>query len=347
MITIITIITPLFGGVVMINLDDVKQRTDILELIGRSVNLRRTATNGSEYSGPCPFCDGTDRFSVWPVEGRFWCRVCDKKGDVLDYVMLKDGVSLPEAARRLGGVEVGKSSTIVEKAPPHKAPVRPLYSPPAQDWQQAAKNAIKHCEKTLHGPAGKPGLDYLHTRGLTDKTIDHFRLGYIPSKIEGRIFTLWPGILIPCEIDGRVWYLKIRSLNPLTKSKYLYVRGSKPSVLYNAADVGNCSPCIICEGEFNCMIGWQELQDVAAFVSPGGAAKNKLDLTLWGEYLKTPTRLLAAYDNDEAGESGAAWLAEQYGAYIAPVPAGDLNEFFINDGDLWGDWLKPALQKAD
>ena len=329
----------------MINLDEIKRRIDILELTGHDVELELAAkTDGGEYSGPCPFCKaGIDRFSVWPRTGRFWCRVCDKKGDVLDYIMLRDNVTLPEAARRLGGVD-----SVVERIPPqpHKAPVKPLYTQPPPNWQQAAKNAIDHCEKTLHGPEGKPGLDYLHSRGLNDETIRYFRLGYAPQKLTGKTFTVWPGILIPCIVAGRVWYIKIRSLATDPQHRYLSVKGSKTNALFNASDVNAAAPCVICEGEFNTMIAWQELQDVAAFVSPG-AAKNRLDLATWGAYLAEPERLIACFDNDAAGQSGAAWLADELGAYLAPVPQGDLNEFYLSGGNLWVDWLGPVLNECD
>ena len=55
----------------------VKERLDLLELIGRDARLRKVAsTRGGEYAGPCPFCGGRDRFRVQPRRGRWWCRGC-------------------------------------------------------------------------------------------------------------------------------------------------------------------------------------------------------------------------------------------------------------------------------
>ncbi len=55
------------------------------------------STNGGEYAGVCPFCGGEDRFHVWPAEGRYWCRKCEKKGDAIQYLRDKHGLSYQDA----------------------------------------------------------------------------------------------------------------------------------------------------------------------------------------------------------------------------------------------------------
>jgi len=62
-----------------------KQRTDLLALIGRDTLRHIASTNGGEWAGPCPFCGGTDRCRVWPNQegGRFWCRQCEAQGDAI------------------------------------------------------------------------------------------------------------------------------------------------------------------------------------------------------------------------------------------------------------------------
>ncbi len=62
--------------------------TDLLSLLGNDTQLRRvSSTDSGEYAGPCPFCQGTDRFRVWPYaeKPRWWCRQCGRKGDLIDY----------------------------------------------------------------------------------------------------------------------------------------------------------------------------------------------------------------------------------------------------------------------
>jgi DNA primase len=69
------------------DIEDLKARVNILSVIENDVKLRKVKTTKNEWVGPCPFCNkGDDRFHVWPDEGRFWCRVCGQKGDILDYI---------------------------------------------------------------------------------------------------------------------------------------------------------------------------------------------------------------------------------------------------------------------
>ena len=81
---------------------------DLLSLIGADVRLKKVAaTHGGEWAGPCPFCGGVqkrdaDRFHVWPAEGRYWCRRCERKGDAIDYVRQRHGLGFGAALDRLG-----------------------------------------------------------------------------------------------------------------------------------------------------------------------------------------------------------------------------------------------------
>jgi len=63
---------------------------------------RVSSSGGGEYAGPCPFCGGTDRFRCWPTKGRAWCRQCGWKGDAIQLLRDRDGLSFFEARRQLG-----------------------------------------------------------------------------------------------------------------------------------------------------------------------------------------------------------------------------------------------------
>ena len=62
-------------------------------------NLKRTSRR--EQHGPCPFCGGTDRFVVFE-NGRGWCRQCGWKGDAIQLLRDRDGLSFNDAKRALG-----------------------------------------------------------------------------------------------------------------------------------------------------------------------------------------------------------------------------------------------------
>ena len=83
-------------------IEQVRDSTDIVGLIGESVALKRT---GSDYRGPCPFHGGTNRnFAVIPKKGRYYCFVCHESGDVFSWFMKRHGhgLSRPRCGRRLG-----------------------------------------------------------------------------------------------------------------------------------------------------------------------------------------------------------------------------------------------------
>ena len=60
-------------------------------------------TGSEEFSGPCPWCGGIDRFIVWVEisKVRYWCRKCLESGDSID-LLLKSGLSYREAFNSMG-----------------------------------------------------------------------------------------------------------------------------------------------------------------------------------------------------------------------------------------------------
>src|SRR5579872_7022916 len=81
--------------------------TDIVELIGRSVALKR---RGKDFVGLCPFHqEKTPSFTVSPSKQRFMCFGCEKGGTAIDYVMSRDRIEFKEALRYLAeaaGIEL-------------------------------------------------------------------------------------------------------------------------------------------------------------------------------------------------------------------------------------------------
>ena len=75
-------------------IEQVRDSTDLVGLIGESVALKRT---GSDYRGPCPFHGGTNRnFPVIPKKGRYYCFVCHESGDVFSWFMKRMGMDYPD-----------------------------------------------------------------------------------------------------------------------------------------------------------------------------------------------------------------------------------------------------------
>src|SRR5947209_3230451 len=138
-------------GVIPIRLGGIMP-SDLLSVIGHDVPLRKVGS-GHEYTGACPFCgEGHDRFHVWPTprEGkpRYWCRRCDQKGDLIQYLRDHDGLSYMEA-RRQSGEDLPEPSTA-------ERPLQPpaVVGPPPLAWQERAQDFIAECLLCLWSDAG-------------------------------------------------------------------------------------------------------------------------------------------------------------------------------------------------
>jgi hypothetical protein len=72
--------------------------------IERVVEERGIKLRGkTERAGPCPRCGGTDRFGVNVKKQLFYCRNCDRGGDVIELVQFLDGCDFREAVETLAG----------------------------------------------------------------------------------------------------------------------------------------------------------------------------------------------------------------------------------------------------
>src|SRR5499427_9130186 len=80
-------------------LDEIRAGVDIVELVGRFVNLRKAGVN---WKGLCPFhAEKTPSFMVNPRKGIFHCFGCGVGGDAFGFLMRQDRLSFPEAVRAL------------------------------------------------------------------------------------------------------------------------------------------------------------------------------------------------------------------------------------------------------
>ena len=80
-------------------IDEIKNIADIVSVIGDYVELKRS---GSNYIGLCPFHnEKTPSFSVSPSKGIFHCFGCGIGGDVISFIMQKEGLTYPEAIKFL------------------------------------------------------------------------------------------------------------------------------------------------------------------------------------------------------------------------------------------------------
>ncbi len=156
----------------MSQIDEIKSRIDIVDLIGESVKLRRA---GKNYSGLCPFHnEKTPSFIVSPDRQTWHCfGQCNEGGDIFRFVMKKEGWDFKEALQAMADRAGVKLEAYHAAKPEEKEAHERLHG--------LLEEALTFYRYHLSTPAGKFCLDYIHEqRHLTDATIETFGLGYAP-----------------------------------------------------------------------------------------------------------------------------------------------------------------------
>jgi DNA primase catalytic core len=149
----------------------VLQAINIVELIGRTVGLKRA---GKNYVGLCPFHqEKTPSFNVDPNKQYFHCFGCKKSGNAIDFVIERDRVDFKDALRILAdeaGIEIKTFAGSKERSGERQALL------------EAHSAAGVFFEKQLSDPLiGKAARDYLVQRGFNDETVRRFHVGLAPA----------------------------------------------------------------------------------------------------------------------------------------------------------------------
>ncbi|CAN7277131.1 DNA primase [Arthrobacter sp. LjRoot78] len=157
------------------DIDEVRQRTDIKEVVDGYVTLKGAGLGS--FKGLCPFHDErSPSFTVRPQVGRYHCFGCGEDGDVISFVQKLDHTSFHEAVEKLaarigfelryedGGTgpnreEVGKRQRLLD----------------------AHKVADEFFRAQLLTPGAAEGRNFLHGRGFDRAASEQFGVGYAPQ----------------------------------------------------------------------------------------------------------------------------------------------------------------------
>ena len=147
-------------------LDEIRDRADIVDLIGEYVDLKRS---GSNYMGLCPFhSEKTPSFSVSPSKSIFKCFGCGVGGDVITFIMKRENLNFPEAVEFLAEKYNVRLSEYKDENKEARDKRNRLYD--------INREAAMHFLNNLSSSA--KAQKYLRDRGLSDKTIRAYGLGY-------------------------------------------------------------------------------------------------------------------------------------------------------------------------
>ena len=154
--------------------DEIKQKVEIVELVGESVTLKKA---GRHYKGLCPFhSEKSPSFIVSPERQSYKCFGCGEGGDAISFLQKYDGMSFLEALESLAqrvGVELES------------------YRPTAQYMQKKKLLEIMSMASEFYQyllnthKAGEEARGYLKERKINAGAIKLYGLGYAPKQWQG------------------------------------------------------------------------------------------------------------------------------------------------------------------
>ncbi|WP_394240495.1 DNA primase [Halopseudomonas laoshanensis] len=157
-------------------IDDLLGRTDILEVVGSRLKLKKT---GKNFSALCPFHnEKSPSFSVSPDKQFYYCFGCGAGGNALSFVMDFERLDFPQAVEELArhaGVDVPREeqrpgSRREPRAPRQDSPLYALLEQAAAYYRQQLRH---HAQK-------RRAVDYLKQRGLTGQIAKLYDIGFAP-----------------------------------------------------------------------------------------------------------------------------------------------------------------------
>lgn len=158
----------------MDQIEEVRRKTDLVQLISESVNLKKAGRN---FKGLCPFHEEKSPSFMVSAERQIWkCFGCQEGGDVFKFVMRKEGLDFGEALRLLAD----------------KAGIKLESFKPTQEQQIKERLVeVNHLASEyfhfllMEHRSGKKALEYLLKRGVTRESIKTFKLGWAPEEWQG------------------------------------------------------------------------------------------------------------------------------------------------------------------
>lgn len=155
-------------------IEEILSRNDIADIVGKYVSLSK---QGHYFKGLCPFhSEKTPSFTVTPEKQIYHCFGCGAGGNAIQFVMEMEGYSFAEAVRRLAvdaNIEITWDSTTPAQTQTglDRTALMKAHELTAKLYQYILRNTDQ----------GKEALQYVRSRGLSDKMIDTFGIGYAPA----------------------------------------------------------------------------------------------------------------------------------------------------------------------
>ena len=317
-------------------INNVRDSSDIVSVIGEYTKLERKT--GNKWWGCCPFhSEKTASFQVDADKKFYYCFGCHAAGDVIKFTMEMEHLSYPDAITSLAKksgipIKYDKSSANYDKDQAKQQQIQETIEQNINLYEGVSTSFHYMLTQTEQG---KFAYNYIKERGLTDETIEKFKLGYSPNDrywlkkfLKGKNYSenflnesglfsknykdiclFSDRLMFPIfNRNGKVVAFGGRILHPQgpKDSKYLnspeLIHYKKRETLYafNFAKsaIRTNKTVIFCEGYMDCIAYHQCGLDYA--VAPLGTALTEEHLKLIRGFADT---ILLSFDSDNAGQA--------------------------------------------
>ena len=321
-------------------IEELTRRTDIVELVGSYVQLKR---KGRLYGGLCPFhSEKSPSFYVYPDTQSFYCFGCGAGGDAITFTKKINSIDYPEAVKLLAARAGMPEPQEDDKTGRMRSRILSMNKEAARFFHACLNSTVEEARQARA---------YWRRRGLDDKTIVRFGLGYAPNdgqalyqflrdkgynqqeldasglfkrSASGRIYCLfWKRVMTPIfDLRGNIIAFGGRVLDD-SKPKYV---NSPETLVYHksetvfALQIAKRSAVrrfVLCEGYMDVISMHQAGIDTA--VCACGTALTPEQVRLISEYAD---EVILSYDSDEAGQKATLRSLELF--RNSPVKVGVL-----------------------
>lgn len=359
----------------MDQIEEVKSKIDIVEIIQEHTPLKKAGRN---YKGLCPFHgEKTPSFMVNPELQIYKCFGCGEGGDVFTFLQKREGLEFGEVlqmlAARAGVILTSYKPSHTEELKDRLLKLNSL----AADYY--------HYLFTTH-QLGEKAREYVKSRGITEESIDKFKLGYAPNGwdylrqylVEKKKFNLQDVQLSGLVIENKNYdRFRDRLMFPLNnyrgqtvgfagrmlpgadeKSGGKYVNTPETEIYHKSdllygldltrSDIKQAKFAVIVEGEIDMIASWQS--GVKNVVAIKGSALTARQVELLHRLVDT---IILALDTDLAGDAASRRgieIAEKAGLIIKVAVisgAKDPGELAIAAPDKWKGFVNEAIPIYD
>ncbi|MGC9454564.1 MAG: DNA primase [Phycisphaerae bacterium] len=351
-------------------IQQVAQSTDIVDLVSEVVALKK---RGREFVGLCPFHDDhTPSLYVSPAKQIYKCFACGAGGGVYQFVMQQENLSFPEAVRALA--ERANIPLPAERTTQQAGPSK-------SDLVRACTFAARFYREQLRSPTGKAALEYARGRGLSEKSIERFGLGYAPDarnalaqaarkagfreelllaaglvarRDDGGYYDRFRNrLMFPIiDLQGRVIAFGGRALDNEQRAKYLnspetsiYDKSAQLYALNWARQgISRDGLAVVAEGYLDALIPLQEGKDNV--VATLGTSLTDRHVRLLSRFAR---KVVLVFDADTAGAAASEralelFLAQKLDVRVATIPSGkDPCDFCLSEG---GEAFSQLVEQA-